>query len=198
MLQTFFQGFFVSLSLIVAIGAQNTFVLKQGLKKQHIFWICFICAVSDSILITAGVFGFSKLVLTYADVIQWVKYIGAGFLVVYGAQHFYQACRSKNVLEESDLDENNLLKSLSICLALTWLNPHVYLDTVILIGAISTGIEETIVYFALGAILASWIFFFLLGYGARLLQPIFKDYRAWKILDFMIAIVMWMIAYSLI
>lgn len=160
--------------------------------------ICLVCAASDSILIAAGVLGFSQLVLTHAEWINWIKYIGAGFLIVYGAQHFYQACTAKNILEESQLEENSVLKSLSICLALTWLNPHVYLDTVILIGTVSTGIIGTKLYFALGAILASWLFFFLLGYGARLLQPIFKDYRAWKVLDFIIALVMWMIAYSLI
>ena len=198
MLDSVIQGFFVSLSLIVAIGAQNAFVLKQGLKKQHIFWICLVCAISDSILIAAGVFGFSKLVVSHREWLNWAKYLGAIFLVIYGAQHFYQAFQSKNSIEDSSTNETQLLKILSICLMLTWLNPHVYLDTVVLIGAISTNFSETKLYFAYGAILASWLFFFGLGYGARLLQPIFKNYRAWKVLDTLIGVVMWGIAIGLI
>jgi L-lysine exporter family protein LysE/ArgO len=195
---SFIQGFLLSLSLIVAIGAQNAFVLKQGLKKQHIFWVCLICAVSDSILITAGVFGFAQLMVTHVEWIYWVKYIGAVFLFIYGAQHFYQAYVAKSSLQDSQIEETKLIKVLSICLMLTWLNPHVYLDTVVLIGSISTEFEQHKLYFTFGAILASYLFFFSLGYGARLLQPVFKDHRAWKVLDVVIGIIMWSIAVSLI
>lgn len=192
------QGFLVGLSLILAIGAQNAFVLKQGLKRQHVFWICLICAISDSILIAAGIYGFSQLVLTHMHWVNWAKYLGALFLFFYGAQHFYQAFKAKNSLLSSNIEETKLFKMLSICLMLTWLNPHVYLDTVVLMGAISTNFNDLKFYFALGAIIASWIFFFSLGYGARFLEPFFKDYRAWKILDFIIGLIMWGIAFSLV
>lgn len=195
---SFIQGFLLSLSLIVAIGAQNAFVLKQGLKKQHIFWVCLICAISDSILIAAGVFGFAQLMVTHIEWVSWIKYIGAVFLFIYGAQHFYQAYCAKNYLQDSQIEEAHLMKVLGICLMLTWLNPHVYLDTVVLIGSISTEFADNKTYFTLGAILASYLFFFSLGYGARLLEPIFKDHRAWKVLDVVIGIIMWGIAISLI
>lgn len=198
MLDSILQGFLVSLSLIVAIGAQNAFVLKQGLKKQHVFWICSVCAISDSILILAGVFGFSKLVMAHADWVEWAKYLGTIFLLIYGAQHFYQAYKTHQILSDSPIEGSNIFNILGICLILTWFNPHVYLDTVILIGAISTNFMDTKLYFALGAVLASWLFFFSLGYGARLLQPIFKDYRAWKVLDVLIGLVMWGIAFGLV
>lgn len=198
MLNSFVQGFLVSLSLIVAIGAQNAFVLKQGLKRQYVFWICVVCAISDSILISVGILGFSKVVTTHAHWVEWSKYLGALFLFIYGAQHFYQAYTSKQGLEDSSLSEVTFLNILGLCLALTWLNPHVYLDTVVLIGAISTNFAHTKLYFTLGAVCASWLFFFSLGYGARLLRPVFQDYRAWKVLDVMIGFVMWGIAWSLV
>ena len=192
------QGFLVSMGLIVAIGAQNAFVLKQGLKQEHIFWICFICALSDAILILAGVFGFAKVIASHQSWISYAQYFGAIFLFLYGAQHFYQALTKRQSLDVSEKEETDLFKIILICLAFTWLNPHVYLDTVVLIGAISTQFNGDKLFFALGAISASWIFFFSLGYGARFLQPLFKDYRAWKVLDVLIGILMWGIAYSLI
>ncbi|RZG79132.1 amino acid transporter [Acinetobacter sp. WCHAc060033] len=198
MLQSYIQGMAVGFSLIIAIGAQNAFILKQGLKKQYVFWLCAICAASDSILILLGVLGFSHVVQSHPEIINWAKYFGATFLFFYGAQHFIQTFKTSSSLLPSENSESNLFKMILICLALTWLNPHVYLDTVVLIGSISTKFEKTAMYFAMGAITASWLFFFTLGYGARLLLPIFQNPKAWKILDFIIGVVMWGIAISLV
>lgn len=200
MLHSYLQGFSIGLSLIVAIGAQNAFILKQGLLKQHVFWLCLICALSDSILIAAGVFGFSHLVLNYPQSVEIAKYLGALFLLVYGAQHFYQALFKSEKIDISTVktNKNELSKLLLICMALTWLNPHVYLDTVVLVGSISTQFEQTKLYYLFGAITASWLFFFSLGYGSRFLLPIFQNAKSWKVLDALIGIVMWWIAFHLI
>lgn len=198
MLNTYLQGFVVGLSLIFAIGAQNAFVLKQGLKQQYIFWICLVCALSDSVLILSGVFGFAKVVQNYPQLVSIAQYLGAAFLLLYGTQHFYQSFTAQQALVLSQLDESNLWKMLLISLAFTWLNPHVYVDTVVLIGSISTQFMGYELYFALGAITASWVFFYSLGYGARLLLPLFSHAKSWKVLDFMIGIMMWSIAISLV
>ena len=198
MLNTYLQGFVVGLSLIFAIGAQNAFVLKQGLKQQYIFWICLVCALSDSVLILSGVFGFAKVVQNYPQLVSIAQYLGAAFLLLYGAQHFYQSFTAQQALVPSQLDESNLWKMLLIGLAFTWLNPHVYVDTVVLIGSISTQFMGYELYFALGAITASWVLFYSLGYGARLLLPLFSHAKSWKVLDFMIGIMMWSIAISLV
>ncbi|WOE31607.1 MULTISPECIES: LysE/ArgO family amino acid transporter [unclassified Acinetobacter] len=190
MLNSFVQGFLVSLSLIVAIGAQNALVLKQGLTRQYVFWICLLCALSDTILILAGIFGFAQILSMYPDWLIWVKYAGALFLWIYALQHFYLAYQIKSGLEQHPSQSSSLGRTLCICLMLTWLNPHVYLDTVILIGSISVQFAATKIYFASGAILASWLFFFSLGYAAQWLQPIFKDYRMWKFFHVLMALVM--------
>ncbi|CAM2837463.1 LysE/ArgO family amino acid transporter [Acinetobacter celticus] len=197
MFSTYLQGLMIGLSLIVAIGAQNTFVLKQGLKKQNIFWVCFVCALSDSVLTTLGIAGFSSILHHYPSIIQFAKWGGALFLIWYGYQHAVQALKSQQTMQMSSGNESNLIQSILMCLALTWLNPHVYLDTVIFMGSISTQFEHT-VYFALGAVSASWLFFFALGYGARVLIPIFESPKAWRVLDAIIAFIMWGIASSLL
>ena len=198
MLHTYLQGFAIGLSLIVAIGAQNAFVLKQGLKKQAVFWVCFVCALSDSILVVLGITGFATVIQLYPELVGFAKWAGAVFLLWYGLQHAIQAFKSNQSLHASSQNEIQLSKIIIVCLALTWLNPHVYLDTVILIGSISTQFEQTKLYFALGVITASWLFFFSLGYGARVLIPVFANPKAWKVLDGVIALIMWSIAISLI
>ena len=198
MLNTYIQGFIVGMSLIVAIGAQNAFVLKQGLKKQYVFWVCLVCALSDSILIVLGVSGFSKVLQHYPEMIQFAKWAGAIFLFFYGVQHALRAFKSQQILQASGpIEKQHLLNLILLCLALTWLNPHVYLDTVVLLGSISTQFEQP-AYFALGAVCASWLFFFGLGYGARVLIPIFTNPKAWNILDAIIAVLIWGIAISLV
>ena len=198
MLHTYLQGFAIGLSLIVAIGAQNAFVLKQGLKKQAVFWVCFVCALSDSILVVLGITGFATVIQLYPELVGFAKWAGAVFLVWYGLQHAIQAFQSNQSLHAGSQNEIQLSKIIIVCLALTWLNPHVYLDTVVLIGSISTQFEQTKLYFALGVITASWFFFFSLGYGARVLIPVFANPKAWKVLDVVIALIMWSIAISLI
>jgi len=198
MLHSYLQGFAIGLSLIVAIGAQNAFVLKQGLKKQAVFWVCFVCALSDSILVVLGITGFATVIQLYPELVGFAKWAGAVFLLWYGLQHAIQAFQANQSLHASSQNEIQLSKIIIVCLALTWLNPHVYLDTVVLIGSISTQFEQTKLYFALGVITASWFFFFSLGYGARVLIPVFANPKAWKVLDGVIALIMWSIAISLI
>ena len=198
LLQTYFQGIAIGLSLIVAIGAQNAFVLKQGLKQQSVFWVCTVCALSDSILIVLGVTGFAVVMQQHPEILSIAKWAGALFLFWYGMQHLIRAFKANEGLQASEREETQLSKVILVCLALTWLNPHVYLDTVVLLGSISTQFEHAKLYFALGAITASWLFFFSLGYGARLLTPIFENPKSWKILDALIALVMWAIAVSLV
>lgn len=201
MMHSYLQGLSVALSLIVAIGAQNAFILKQGLLKQHIFWLCVICALSDSILLAAGIFGFAKLVLHYPEVVKISTYLGAVFLGVYGAQHLYKALfksEKMDLTQSDEIDQPNLKKLIFLCLVLTWLNPHVYLDTVVLVGSISTHFEAFKLAFLCGAVTASWLFFFALGYGSRYLLPIFQSEGSWKILDFIIGLMMWWIAYHLV
>ncbi len=190
-------GFTLGLSLIIAIGSQNAFVLKQGLKQEHVFVICFICALSDAILIILGIVGFSVIIEKSPWVEPFARYGGALFLFYYGASSFLTALKNES-LSPSDVSAHSLLKAVSICLAFTWLNPHVYLDTVVLIGSISSQFPEQKVAFAIGASLASFIFFFSLGYGARFLLPIFKSEKSWKILDVLIGIIMWLIAFKLV
>ena len=197
MLHSYLQGFAIGLSLIVAIGAQNAFVLKQGLKKQAVFWVCFVCALSDSILVVLGITGFATVIQLYPELVGFAKWAGAVFLLWYGLQHAIQAFKSNQSLHAGLQNEIQLSKIIIVCLALTWLNPHVYLDTVVLIGSISTQFEQTKLYFALGVITASWFFFFSLGYGARVLIPVFANPKAWKVLDVVIALIMWSIAISL-
>ena len=198
MLHSYLQGFAIGLSLIVAIGAQNAFVLKQGLKKQAVFWVCFVCALSDSILVVLGITGFATVIQLYPELVGFAKWAGAVFLLWYGLQHAIQAFKSNQSLHAGSQNEIQLSKIIIVCLALTWLNPHVYLDTVVLIGSISTQFEQTKLYFTLGVITASWFFFFSLGYGARVLIPVFANPKAWKVLDVVIALIMWSIAISLI
>lgn len=186
------------MGLILAIGAQNAFVLKQGLKRQHVFWICLVCALSDSILISLGVFGFAEVIGHYPQFLKVAQYFGAAFLLFYAWQHARQAIQSQ-AIQALDLTQTPaLLQSILLCLALTWLNPHVYLDTVVLIGSISTQFAQAKEYFTLGAISASWLFFFSLGYAAKLMAPWFQSAKAWRVLDAGIAVIMILIAISLL
>ncbi len=197
MTQAFLSGFALSLSLILAIGAQNAFVLRQGLRRAHVFWVCLTCAVSDAILIAAGVAGFGAL----AHAVPWfelvMRYGGAAFLIWYGARSFWSAWQGGEALDDAGPAEGSLQAALLTVLALTWLNPHVYLDTVVLLGSISAQYEARLAFGA-GAVLASLSFFFALGYGARLLAPLFVNPKAWQILDVVIGATMWAIAAKLI
>ncbi|MEO0830130.1 MAG: LysE family transporter, partial [Pseudomonadota bacterium] len=155
-------------------------------------------ALSDAILIAAGVAGFAVLVERFPALVPVMTYGGAAFLIVYGALAFRSALRGGGALRAADQSEERLLPVLLTCLALTWLNPHVYLDTVVLLGAYSTGFEGAKLAFAAGAMTASFVFFFALGYGARLLAPFFERPSAWRMLDFGVALVMWGLAAKLL
>ena len=193
----YLTGFIVGLSLIIAIGAQNAFVLKQGLKKQHVFLVCTICALSDAILIALGVSGFGAVVERFPLVEKIARYGGAIFLVFYAIISFHSAYKNQHRLIAEGSDTDSAVKVALICLGFTWLNPHVYLDTLILLGAVSTQYVD-VQGFALGAISASFVFFFSLGYGARILIPVFQNPRAWQILEFFVGVLMLSIAISLI
>ncbi|RUM41187.1 MAG: amino acid transporter [Desulfocapsa sp.] len=194
----FLAGLSLGFSLIIAIGSQNAFVLKQGLKKEHVFLICLLCSVSDAVLITAGVSGFSAIITRIPWIETVARYGGAIFLACYGTRSFWTVLKTNVSLTPAGNENNSLAVIVTTCLAFTWLNPHVYLDTVVLLGAISAQFPGQKNEFAAGAVLASFVFFYALGYGARILTPIFKKPVSWKVLDFVIGMVMWSIAIRLV
>lgn len=192
-------GYFTALSLILAIGAQNAFVLRQGLLGRHVLALCLFCALSDAVLITLGVLGFGWLVSFNPAFPDIMALAGAGFLLVYGGLRFRAAWRGE-YQPDGVAETSRLWPTLLTAAALTWLNPHVYLDTLGLIGAVSTGFAGAAqkLVFALAAIAASFSFFFALGYGARLLQPIMQTPNAWRLFDLLVGITMWLIAAGLV
>jgi len=198
MFDALISGFLLGLSLIVAIGAQNAFVLKQGIKGHYVFWVCSICAVSDAILIAVGVFFLTAVERYIPAFAHYAKYFGALFLLLYGCRSLIAAFQQKIVLEPDKRAPKDFAKTLFFCLGLTWLNPHVYLDTVVLLGSISIQYGIYANYFGAGAIVSSLLFFFALGYGAIILRPLFAKPITWKILDVIIAIIMWSIAFALL
>ncbi|KQB98055.1 amino acid transporter [Loktanella sp. 1ANDIMAR09] len=192
-------GFATAFALILAIGAQNAFVLRQGLLRAHVFWLCLLCAASDAILITAGVLGFGYIVTLYPMLPQIMAWGGAAFLAVYGALRLWAAWQGAYTLQLAGKSAG-LWATLATGAAFTWLNPHVYLDTLGLVGAISTQFVDPIekTAFGIGAVTSSFVFFFSLGYGARLLAPVMQSARAWRILDILIGVVMWALAVKLL
>src|SRR3954468_16631121 len=179
----FLAGLLLGFNLIVAIGAQNAFVLRQGLRREHVFAVCTVCALSDAILIAAGVAGFGALVTALPWLTPVMRYGGALFLGLYGLRSLIAALRNSAGLNPAADERKTLRATLLTCLAFTWLNPHVYLDTVVLLGSISSGYAGQRLAFATGAVTSSFLFFFALGYGARLLRPLFASPRAWRVLD---------------
>ncbi|KQT68904.1 MULTISPECIES: LysE/ArgO family amino acid transporter [unclassified Aureimonas] len=196
-LSVYATGFTMGLGLIVAIGAQNAFVLRQGLRGEHVLAVVLACALSDAVLIALGVTSFSAI----AAVLPWLdpvmRLAGAAFLGWYALRSLLSALRSQGALEAAALEPAPLSRTLLTALALTWLNPHVYLDTVVLLGTISTQFPGGEASFAAGATTASFAFFVSLGYGARWLRPIFARPAAWRVLDGVIALVMAAIAVKL-
>ncbi|WP_309084017.1 LysE/ArgO family amino acid transporter [Chelativorans sp.] len=187
---SFLSGLLLGGSLIVAIGAQNAFILRQGLLRQHVFVLCLICAFSDALLIAAGVAGLGTLVSRSPILIAAVTLGGALFLFAYAISAFRRALRP-DALHAARGGGSSLRAAVAACLAFTFLNPHVYLDTVLLVGSLSGAYAGAArVSFAAGAISASFAWFFGLGYGARLLEPIFARPEAWRVLDTIIGLVM--------
>ncbi len=192
------SGYLLSISLIAAIGAQNAFVLRQGLRREHVFAVILTCALSDAVLMAAGVAGFgavSKLVPWIGDA---MLYGGVIFLFVYGALRFRAALRGGEALRPAEDARTPLAQVLITCLVLTWANPHVYLDTVVLIGSLSAQYAPYQMVFGLGAALGSFSFFLALGYGARLLAPVFAKPQAWVVLEIVVGCTMWAIAAGLL
>jgi len=199
LIQSFLTGFFLGFSLIIAIGAQNTFVLRQGIAGQHVFYVALFCALSDALLIIIGVAGISfflnNLISQNSNIIFGLS---AVWLAGYGVIRLRSVFKSSKTIKIEMSILRGLFPTISVAAVLTFLNPHVYLDTMILIGSISqqfSGFHK--ITFALGAVLASFIFFFSLAYGARLLMPIMTRPFSWKILDSLIAFIMFTIAFKL-
>ena len=198
MLSAAATGFASSLSLILAIGAQNAFVLRQGLLRSHVLPLVLFCGASDALLIALGVAGFGWAVASVPWLPAALAWAGAAFLVCYAALRLRAAVQGSYALALGD-GGGSLGSTLATAGAITWLNPHVYLDTLALLGAISTGFEGgERTAFALGAMSASFAFFAALGYGARLLAPVMTSVRAWQVLDAVIALIMILIAVGLV
>jgi L-lysine exporter family protein LysE/ArgO len=193
-----FEGALISLSLIVAIGAQNAFVIRQGLSDRHVFLVCTICAFSDATLISLGVFGFGEIISNSENLSELIRWFAISFLIIYSIMRFKAAYDGNSL----DIDEEKGLvsakKTAIITLGFTWLNPHVYLDTTVLLGTASLQFQgDEKIAFAIGAMASSFLFFYSLGFGARRLAPLLKTEKVWKIIDVIIGIVMIWIAWSI-
>jgi L-lysine exporter family protein LysE/ArgO len=191
-------GLATGLSLIVAIGAQNAFVLRQGLRVEHVLPVVAVCALSDAVLISAGVGGLGSLVERVPDLLRVVSVAGAAFLLWYGVLAARRALRPAALVAADGGTGAGLAATVTTCLALTWLNPHVYLDTVVLLGSLASSYAGQRWAFGAGAVLGSVLWFTGLGFGARLLRPVFARPAAWRVLDAAIAVVMAAIAASLL
>jgi L-lysine exporter family protein LysE/ArgO len=198
-ISAFLTGFFLGLSLILAIGAQNTFVLRQGILGQHVFYIALFCALSDAILISIGVTGISFFLNNFIGQNSNILFgLAALWLACYGIIRLRSALKSNKTIKIEASSLKSLFPTISVAAALTFLNPHVYLDTMVLMGSISqqfSGFHK--ITFTLGAILASFVFFFSLAYGAKLLAPKMQNPSSWRILDSLIALIMFTIAFKL-
>ena len=189
-------GFLTGLSLIIAIGAQNAFVIRQGLLRQHIFLIVAICAVSDAALILLGTGGLGTLIQGKPSLLEFIRWFGVIYLTWFGIKSIRSAFKSQS-LHAGDGVSISKTKIVSTCLALTFLNPHVYLDTVILLGSIANQFDENRWFFAIGGAIASLVWFSAIGYGARAASRYMSRPIFWKILDSVIAMVMFTIAITL-
>jgi L-lysine exporter family protein LysE/ArgO len=198
-ISAFLTGFFLGLSLIVAIGAQNSYVLRQGILGQHVFYVALFCALADALLISIGVAGISFFLNNIINQISNFLFgFSALWLTGYGILRLKAVFKTDIMVEIESSKSEGLIPTLSIAAILTFANPHVYLDTMILIGSIS---QQFFGYyriaFAIGACLASFVFFFSLAYGAKLLKPIMQRSSAWRILDGLMALIMFTIAFKL-
>jgi len=198
LIPAFAAGLFLGASLIIAIGAQNAFILRQGLIGSHVFVLCLICALSDALLIATGVAGLGTLIRQSPALITVVTVAGAAFLYGYAFLALRRALKPE-AMQAAREGKRDLRAAVLACLAFTFLNPHVYLDTVVLVGSLSAAYEGAASWaYAVGAMLASFIWFYSLGYGARLLQPLFANPMAWRVLDSIIALVMAALASGLL
>ena len=196
MLTAFLTGFILGFSLILAIGAQNSFVLRQGLMGRYVFIVALFCSLADALLISIGVAGISIFLNNYINLVSnWLFGISAIWLAGYGLLRLREAIIGNSTLVIESASSKGLLATLSFLTVLTFANPHVYLDTVVLIGSVSQQFPgNTKLAYVLGAAIASFVFFFSLAYGAKFLSPIMQKPIAWRILDSFIALVMFTLA----
>ena len=195
----FFKGLGIGAGLIVAIGAQNAYLLGQGVRQQHRFTLALTCILIDVVLISLGVMGVGELVKLHPLLTHVARWLGAAFLLVYGAKAFYAAWNTTGLKQDTTHKSKRTWKVIVTVLSISLLNPHIYIDTFVLLGSIGSQFPwPARGYFTLGAICASVIWFFSLTYGAGLLAPFFKQQRAWRILDSCIGCIMWAIAFTLI
>ena len=198
MISAVVAGFLLGGSLIVAIGAQNAFVIRQGITGHHIFWICLFCAAADALLIWSGVFGLGAVVKAVPSFVPVMTYGGAAFLAWYGMVALRRSLSPAGLAAGAG-DTPGLAAALAACAAFTFLNPHVYLDTVILVGSIANARPAgEQVPFAAGASLASLVWFFVIGYGAAALRPWLARPQVWRAIDAAIAVIMFVLAGKLL
>ena len=192
------EGFGISLGLILALGPQNVYVLRQGLLRKYVLVACLVCFLSDALLISAGVLGVGRVLSEMEEWAPIIAIASSSFLVGYGILRIYSATNPRG-LEAGEIESQTIRKTIFTGLTFTWLNPHVYVDTLILIGGTSSRyIGEEGIGFAIGAITASFVFFFSLGYGAKFLSPILSTPKSWMIIDLTIAGIMFLIAILII
>lgn len=196
-LTTALSGFGFLLSLIVAIGAQNAFVLRQGLRREHVGVVVMICAFSDALLIAVGTAGVGTVVAANQTLLTIVTILGAGVLLVYAIAALRRAARPHALVVDGAEGTGSMMAVALTALALTWLNPHVYLDTVVLLGSVSASYAQPWV-FAGGAMAGSILWFSALGVGARALAPLFQRPTAWRVFDSIIAVIMAALAMRLL
>lgn len=198
-LPSYLSGAGLGASLIMAIGAQNAFVLRQGLKRRHVGIVVTICAFIDVLLIALGVGGMGALIARAPFLLEVIRWAGAAFVFLYGLRAFLAAWRGPGHLDASNGDSQTALSAASTVLALSLLNPHVYLDTVVLLGGIGAqrGWPGN-AWFAAGAMCSSIVWFTALGFGARFLEPWFQKDVSWRVLDVFVGCVMWWIAAALV
>ena len=195
----FIQGMGIGGSLIIAVGAQNAFVLKQGIKRAYPLPIALLCSIIDALMITAGVAGLGHIIEAFPTIKHVASFGGAAFLIWYGANELKASFVAKGMEMDNAQNADTLRKAMLTTLGISLLNPHLYLDTVVLLGSISTQFEDAHrPWFGAGAVLASFIWFFSLSFGARLLAPIFSRPAAWRYLDRFIWLTMWSIAAAII
>ena len=194
----FLQGFGLGGGLIIAIGAQNAFVLSQGVRRNYPLQTAVICSLCDALLLLVGISGIGALVATNPQLAELATWGGAAFLIWYGSRSFHSALQG-GAMQTNEQQSLSRRKLLMTTLALTLLNPHVYLDTVVLVGSISGQLADSERYlFGAGAISASILWFFSLSFGAVLLAPLFRKQVAWRCLDGFVCLTMWTIAGSLL
>ncbi|KWX67854.1 LysE/ArgO family amino acid transporter [Mycobacterium sp. NAZ190054] len=191
------SGFATAFALIAAIGAQNAFVLRQGIRGEHVLPVVAVCTLSDLLLICAGIAGFGALIAAHPDIVTVTKFAGAAFLIGYGLLAARRAF-TPGALTPADAAPARLTAVLATCLAMTFLNPHVYLDTVILLGALANEHQDNKWLFGVGAVTASALWFTGLGFGATRLRHLFASPKTWRLLDGAIAATMFALAVSLV